>query len=947
MTDDGDAAAVARAWLDGPPDAPLPEAGAGVLALAWAFKALCYESWSSEPARTVGASRALARLAAACAGTGPFVEVQALADWTHGVACLTQGQMVDAEAAFERAAAGLRHAGKGAEAAQTQVPRIMALAMLGRHDEAVQCADRARAELLAAGDTAAAGRVALNLGGLLLRRNEYEASAERCRQAAVLFGRAGDHEHSIMADIAEADARAALGDFERALQGYERARQRAEAHGFATLTALVEESLALTDLARGRYPSALAGLASACRRYRELDLPHYVAVADRQLADTYLELNLLPEALRLYDEVLPLLRRLQLVEEQAWVQVQRARALWRQGRRSESTLPLQEAAELFAGQGNEVGQATAELVRAESALAEGRTDDAAAACLQASARFAAAGQAQGGLLAELLLAETRLAAGQLGEAGALYRGLLDRGTRDGRAVLQVRCLAGLGRVELLRGELQAATQRFDSAIELFEDLRRVLPDDELQSSFLSDHLRPYQERLRIALAGGDADAIWRQLERLRARALSERLAADDRRDAGGQAPTDGRRDRLDWLLRRLRRQQQGEGPDDGLERLVLRDEQALLEQLRRQRIALAGAASTASTAGAERGDAEGAAPAPFDPDRLRRALQPGDALVEYGVVDDALFAVLATRDAVHCCPLGSWAAARRALQGVRMQLDSALLQLPAMVAHEATLRQRAQARLQQLHAHLWAPLAHSLAPVRRVLVVPQGELAGVPFAALHDGRHSVGERWRLAVAPSARLALRGLGRWPGAPQRLLAVADARRLPGARQEAQAVAACYPMSRVIVDGEATVEALHAAAPGVDVLHLGCHAIFRSDNPRFSALQLADAPLTADLVETLPLRGALVVLGGCETGLARSVAGDEMFGLVRSFLVAGASRVLASLWPVDDERTARLLVAFHQALRAGDEPGLALQRSREQMRQADPHPRAWGAFVLFGGF
>jgi CHAT domain-containing protein len=103
----------------------------------------------------------------------------------------------------------------------------------------------------------------------------------------------------------------------------------------------------------------------------------------------------------------------------------------------------------------------------------------------------------------------------------------------------------------------------------------------------------------------------------------------------------------------------------------------------------------------------------------------------------------------------------------------------------------------------------------------------------------------------------------------------------------------------------------------------------------------------VERLELDAGLVVLGACESGRADVAIGDEAIGLVRAFQVAGASRVLASLWPVDDAITTRFMTAFYGALRDGASASAALNAAQHAVRAAHPHPVHWGAFVLYGGW
>jgi tetratricopeptide (TPR) repeat protein len=143
----------------------------------------------------------------------------------------------------------------------------------------------------------------------------------------VLFARARDTEHSVMADIGLGDALSAQADFAEAARIYSRARMRAGQHGLPLMQALADESMALLDLARGAYDAALAGLERARRSYAQLALPQHSAIAEKQLADAYLALHLLPEALALYDRTLQSMATLDMPDDRAWTALQRGRAL--------------------------------------------------------------------------------------------------------------------------------------------------------------------------------------------------------------------------------------------------------------------------------------------------------------------------------------------------------------------------------------------------------------------------------------------------------------------------------------------------------------------------------------------------------------------------------------------------------------------------------------------
>lgn len=951
---------LARTIVEGDGTGPWPQEDGARLALAWALKDICYASWSSEPQRAAVAADALHRLwvdgRADGADTTPPREIGALADWTAGIAQITQGRMNDAAISFDRAAAVFRELGQANHAAQTQVPRIIALTMLGQYDAAVACALATQREFVAQGDMRAAGKVSLNLGNLNMRRDAYAQAAGQYREAAVLFARVGDHELSVMADIGLADALTARGDFDEAMRMYARARMRAERHVLPVLEAMVEESVALLDLARGHYRHALAGLESSRAGYERLAMPLHLAIAEKQLGDAYLELKLLPEALALFDQALLKFESLALPNDHVypWTLAQRGRVLALMGRHPLADDALARAAERFAAQHNQVGAAAVTLARAELALAGGHAQAACDLAGQAAQAFTATGFGEGHTRAQAVQAHAALQAGRVGDAARWFDTTLVRARELQLLTVQVRCLAGQGLVARERGDDVAAREAFEASIALFEDQRRALPGDDIRGAFLADHLLPYQEVLRLDLAAHARDdaperaaAVLAQLDRVRARSLSERLAhapGGGGGDAGhgrDNADTLALRARLNWLYRRTLRLDDDTEAPPALHEELRRGEQALLELTRRQRL------------GAPTLDEAAIDDHSIPLRSLQDQLAPADALLVYGVLDDELLACLVTREgiAVHR-RLAHWPQVIEALRAARFQIETLRHGAAPVRRHLPMLTERAQQRMQALHKLVWAPLAPALGGRGRVMIVPHAQLGSLPFAALHDGQCTLAQRHELALAPSVRLAWRGMVRQPVPAQHALVLGESSHLAHAAPEARLVARLFAqqggvLGEAFVDQRASLANLRAHAHQADVIHLACHAQFREDNPMFSALHLADGALTVEMAQGLRLRPGLVVLSGCETGLAEHGGGDDMVGLVRAFLGAGAARVVASLWPVDDAVTEAFMSAFYGALRAGLSSAAALRLAQGQLMARHPHPFYWAAFTLHGGW
>ena len=128
-------------------------------------------------------------------------------------------------------------------------------------------------------------------------------------------------------------------------------------------------------------------------------------------------------------------------------------------------------------------------------------------------------------------------------------------------------------------------------------------------------------------------------------------------------------------------------------------------------------------------------------------------------------------------------------------------------------------------------------------------------------------------------------------------------------------------------ATRDAVVSALESADIVHLATHAVFSSEAPLFSAFLLADGEqLSVVDLMALNSRCSLVVASACSTGEGRPTSGNDVLGISRGLLGCGASGAVVSLWPVDDERTADLMIAFYERLLRG-----ALRRTHSAPRSA----------------
>jgi CHAT domain-containing protein len=245
--------------------------------------------------------------------------------------------------------------------------------------------------------------------------------------------------------------------------------------------------------------------------------------------------------------------------------------------------------------------------------------------------------------------------------------------------------------------------------------------------------------------------------------------------------------------------------------------------------------------------------------------------------------------------------------------------------------------------------------------VPHAELHFVPFAALMNranGRFMV-SRWDISYAPSASVWLRLRENAHKRGSKVLALAprpDA--LPFSIAEVNGIKRIYGRSATVLTGAAaSKQALRAALPGVGVVHFATLGVLNKHNPLFSFVDLGSGAGQRDRLEVheafgLNLRGQLIVLSACQTGLASGAladvpAGDDWMGLVQAFLSAGAGAVVASLWSVEDRATAELMTRFHRSLEAGrgDVKALAEAQRATLSTPRTAHPFYWAAFTVNG--
>lgn len=340
-------------------------------------------------------------------------------------------------------------------------------------------------------------------------------------------------------------------------------------------------------------------------------------------------------------------------------------------------------------------------------------------------------------------------------------------------------------------------------------------------------------------------------------------------------------------------------------------------------------------------------------------------LLKYAVLDDKLITWVITRDS------------HRSTQTLitRAELDR---KVENHVDALLRRRERVADTAKELYAVLISPIEAHLKGNLQISIIPSDNLNFVPFAALispNSGRHLI-QDYALAVAPSATIFVRASEQASRKTnvnsERLLVVgnpnfdrerfANLPDLPAATREAEAIASTYGANPLIRE-EATAARVKQGLKEMEIAHFATHAISDEQSHLLSKLLLAgggreshhSAPgyLQASEIYELKLpHTRLVVLSACQTGIERAYRGEGAIGLARPFLTAGVPLVVASLWPVESEATADLMISFHKHRRQDHLSTVeALRRAQldaiHKQQSGAPRNYEWAAFVAIGGY
>jgi len=510
--------------------------------------------------------------------------------------------------------------------------------------------------------------------------------------------------------------------------------------------------------------------------------------------------------------------------------------------------------------------------------------------------------------------------GRLEEAKKGYDALLaNERTRDNGEILW-QLLFDRGRIAEAEGKGEVALRFYMQSVEVVEQQRKSISTETSKIGFVGDKQALYQSLIALLIRQGQPAKAFEYVERAKSRALVDLLAERQNLLPQDQSNVTQALGQLASLEQRSAYIHAG-----GQESARLRSAMASAAGELRQK-----APELASLLTVETPDTAG----------ILAQLGPDETLLEYYGQGDELYAFTATRAGITAKKLDG-----KGLEAEVRALREALANVDSDAWRPVSRR---------LYARLLAPVEAALARPR-LIIVSHGALHYLPWSALFDGQQFLGDRVTLQQLPSASVMQFLASRKPATARDMLLLGNpdlgdkAMDLPGAEAEARAIKGIWPNSTMLMRKAATKGALTKAGQLFRVIHVAAHGEFVTDQPLNSRLLLSpegddNGQLTAGDLYGLRLNADLVTLSACETGMGKVLNGDDVVGLTRGFLYAGANSIVASLWPVSDDETQFLMTSFYKSLKKLPKAE-SLRQAQLETRKKYPHPFYWSAFQLTG--
>jgi CHAT domain-containing protein len=838
--------------------------------------------------------------------------------------------------------------GNDTEVGRTLSASIQPLILVGEYDRALEAAERAREIFSRQGDAVRLARLDINVGNIYHRQDRFvEAVAchERAYQQLLpdkdVEGIAAALHNQMICWIS-------MNDYPKALGTYQRAREFCVRHAMPLAVAQADYNIAYLHYLRGEYNRSIEMLRATREACLKIGDAYHVALCYLDLAEIYLELNLSEEATETAQEAHVRFEKLSMGYEAAKALTYLAISHSQQEKVFRALELFAKARTIFVREQNKVWPSLIDLYQAVVLFKEGRYTESRRLATAALQFFRSSMLPTKAVLCRLLLARLSLKTEDREAAHDECSTALDQLRGLGATLLTHQAHLLMGEIEEAAGHRARAFKSYQAARQAFEMLQSNLRGEDLKIAFIKNRLEVYEHLVRLCLErsveGAAAEEAFGYMEQAKSRVLRDLIFRRPQPlplgDSGQSELVRHIRDlreELNWYyhrieLEQLRPSERSPGRIEQLQAAARDRENELVRSLREL------PPSEAESTGLE-------APAFTSLEAVRRALTPDSVLVEYFRIGERIISALVTREHVEIVPLTLVSRVRNLTRLLQFQLAKFRLGPQYSRAFQKPLLEATEAHLQEMYQEVFAPLGPRLEG-RHLVLVPHDVLHYWPFHALLDGKRPLIESFSVSYAPSATIfALCHAKSAKAQGGSLILGLPTPQAPYILDEVQSVAAILPESELFLGAGASRATLQERGPRSRVVHVATHGYFRQDNPMFSGIRLGDSYLNLYDLYQLRLPVELVTLSGCATGLNVVTSGDELLGLVRGLLSAGAQTLLLTLWDVHDRSTAEFMKSFYRRFREHGHTARALQGAMLELREQCPHPYYWAPFILVG--
>jgi len=572
-------------------------------------------------------------------------------------------------------------------------------------------------------------------------------------------------------------------------------------------------------------------------------------------------------------------------------------------------------------------------------------------------------------------------------------------------------LSNVGRAHQSLGQMQPAFEHFRKAIDLFDYQRSAIKSDDLKTSFAGRGQDLYRDMVKVCISLGKRVEALEYVGRAKSRALLDLLSnspidiseivADSDSDLNDLVRRERNlRDQIAHLERLFWKGNSGSsgaggsggsgsgggngGTDDDNRtrgaasaqedtQQIYREWRDVVKQLKVYHPNYASLISASSLTFGELGDLWRTTSSSTIDTQTASPLKQNTAILELYLTDQYLLCAGICSGFEQ--PTISYTDDENALVSLSNDLAS-FLEMSSTEGWEVP-----QSICARLYRALIAPiLAEMPDTIDRLLIVPHNSLHHLPFAALHDGKSYLCERFAISYLPTSSLIpIMAKQRTPDQDRnylisaisdysatrenglvfssRLRSAAGLEDLSYTMEEAEtifALSAKTSASTKLVKNDEVKTSLPSLFKQFPIVHFAGHAVFNPDEPLASGLVLGDGSIltAASILQGNALKtncGRLLVLSACQTGVNMVTAGGEILGLARALMYAGMPNLVLSLWEVADRSTAQLMLDFHEALMDPEavelDVAISLQKAQVKAISEGLPLHAWAPFIHMG--